>query len=223
MEVGLPQNLRSLEDFNTRTAVERDSEEELGRTAFLELMIAQIENQDPLEPAQNEAFIAQLAQFSSVEGIQNLNESMDSLVASLRGNVALEAGNLVGRNVLIPTNQTALNTQGGVGGTVEIDANVPNLFVDILNAQGQTVKRLEMGAAPAGQIRFNWDGLSEGGEPVEQGFYRVEAYSEIEGNRVDFQALLPDQIVSVSIEEGGLIANLAGGSSVPAAQIREIR
>ena len=215
--------IRSLEDLSAPPAPNRESDEELGRTAFLELMIAQISNQDPLEPAKNEAFIAQLAQFSSVEGIQNLNESMDSLVGSIRSSMTMNAAGLVGRNVLIPTEQTALNTDGGIGGLVRIPEPVGDLVIEIQNMQGQIVNQLEFGPRTIGDQRFSWDGLDSQGNAVPQDFYRVVAYGDSQGLRQQLEVSLPDQIVSVSIEEGGLIANLAGGSSVSTEQIREIQ
>ena len=71
-------------------------EQDLGKDAFLQLMIAQLQNQDPLSPAKNEDFIAQLAQFSSVEGIQNINSSIEELATDFRSSQALEASSLVG-------------------------------------------------------------------------------------------------------------------------------
>ena len=223
MSLEIPSDIRSLNSLSQSSAPTRNPEEELGKTAFLELMIAQVSNQDPLEPAKNEAFIAQLAQFSSVEGIQNLNESMDSLVGSLRSGLAMDAAGLVGRNVLIQTSQTALNTSGGLGGTVEVSDAAPNLTVDIKNSSGQVVKRLEMGAVERGEIRFNWDGLTESGEQSPQDYYQVSAYTSLDGTRQDFAVNLPDQITSVSLTEQGLVANLAGGTSVPTVQIKEIQ
>ena len=216
--------IRSLEEFNRVPAAGlEDPNEELGKTAFLELMIAQISNQDPLEPAKNEAFIAQLAQFSSVEGIQNLNESMDQLVGTLQSSSVMDAAALVGRNVLIETNQTALNTRGGISGLVEVTDTVANMDVEIYTLGGQLVHRVPLGAQASGDVRFDWDGTGEDGQPVEQNFYRVEAAAEVDGVRQAYAVNLPDAVVSVSIDEGGLVANLAGGTSVPASQIREIQ
>lgn len=215
--------IRSLQDLSAPPEPDRGADEELGRTAFLELMIAQISNQDPLEPAKNEAFIAQLAQFSSVEGIQNLNESMDSLVGSIRSSMTMNAAGLVGRNVLIPTEQTALNTDGGIAGMVSLPDAVSELVIEIQNQQGQVVHKREFGARPAGEQRFSWDGLNEQGAPVPNEFYRVVAYGDVGGLQQQVEVSLPDQIVSVSIESAGLIANLAGGGSVPTTQIKEIQ
>ncbi len=216
-------SVRTISDLNASATAPGNKEEELGKTAFLELMIAQVQNQDPLEPAKNEAFIAQLAQFSSVEGIQNLNESMDSLVSTFRASAAVDASALVGRNVLIPTNQTALNTSGGIGGSISVPEAVGELTVTIQNSNGQTVQQVELGARPPGEVRFNWDGLSENGEPVPQDFYRIAAFADVDGIRQQYEVSLPDQVVSVSITNEGLVANLAGGASVSASQIKEIQ
>ena len=204
-------------------AGQRGGEEELGKTAFLELMIAQIKNQDPLEPAKNEAFIAQLAQFSSVEGIQNLNESMDGLVSSMRSGLTMDAAALVGRNVLAPTDQTVLNNSGGIGGTINVSESVSELTVEIRDSSGFVVKRLDLGAQQQGELRFDWDGVTDAGTAAEQGLYRLSAYTEIGDAVSEFEINLPQQVVSVSIEEGGLVANLVGGGSVPAVQIKEIQ
>lgn len=223
MNIDIPAGIRTLDEARQTPVQARTTEEELGRTAFLELMIAQINNQDPLEPAKNEAFIAQLAQFSSVEGIQNLNESMDSLVTSLRSSMTTDAANLVGRNVLIATNQTSLNNAGGIGGTLGVPAPGGEVQVEIFNSQGQRMQRLELGAQPAGDIRFDWNGVTELGEAAPQDFYRVRAFADVNGIAEELTVNLPDQVVSVSIESGGLILNLAGGNAVPASLIREIQ
>ncbi len=199
------------------------NQEELGKTAFLELMIAQIQNQDPLEPAKNEAFIAQLAQFSSVEGIQNLNESMDGLVSSMRAGMTMDAAALVGRNVLAPSNQTVLNGDGGISGTINIDEATTNLKVEVRDGAGVVVRRFELGPQSESELRFDWDGITDAGAPAPQGVYRLSAYTEVDGARSEYEINLPQQVVSVSIDEGGLIANLVGGASVPATQIKEIQ
>jgi flagellar basal-body rod modification protein FlgD len=125
--------------------------------------------------------------------------------------------------VLIPTKQTALNTDGGIGGSVSLTEAVGGLTVTIQNSNGQTVQRVDLGARPPGEIRFNWDGLSENGEPAPQDFYRISAFADVEGVQQQFEVSMPDQVVSVSITNEGLVANLAGGSSVSASQIKEIQ
>lgn len=223
MEVSIP-GVRSLSEVNTAPEPSLDGvENELGRTAFLELMIAQIQNQDPLEPAQNEAFIAQLAQFSSVEGIQNLNESVDSLVGSIRSSLSVEAAGLVGRNIVAPSAQTSLDAQGALAGSVELSVPAGDVQVDIVASDGTLVQRLSLGAQPAGEVRFFWDGVNDQGQSVPQDRYNVRAFANVDGVEEELTVNLPDRVVSVSIEDGRLVANLAGGGSIPAEQIREVQ
>lgn len=223
MEIEVP-GVRNFSNVPEPKEPRGSGEDELGKTAFLELMIAQIKNQDPLEPAKNEAFIAQLAQFSSVEGIQNLNESMDGLVGSMRAGLTMDAAALVGRNVLVPTKDTVLNGNGGISGTIAVTEATTELNLEIRDSQGVVVKRIEYGPQVESNLRFNWDGVNEAGNPSPQGLYSVSAFTSGEdGERAEFDIDLPQNVVSVSIEEGGLIANLVGGVSVPAAQIKEIQ
>ena len=83
--------------------------DELGKDQFLELLVAQMNNQDPLSPQENGEFIAQLAQFSTVEGIGNLNTSMESLLSGYQSSQALQASSLVGRTVIVPADQAVVD------------------------------------------------------------------------------------------------------------------
>lgn len=201
---------------------EGSREEALGKTQFLELMITQMNNQDPLDPAKNEDFIAQLAQFSTLEGIQNLNTSFASMAQAMQSSMTMEAAALVGRNVLVPTNQ-GINGGGGLAGAIEVPASAGNVVVEISGANGALIKRLDLGARPAGSTRFGWDGLDETGQPSPPGLYRVDAFSEVGGERRELTINMPDQVVSVSIADGGFTANLASGTAVSAAEIKEIQ
>ena len=197
-------------------------EEELGKTQFLELMIAQMNNQDPLDPAKNEDFIAQLAQFSTLEGIQNLNGSFAAMAKSMQSSMTMEAASLVGRNVLAPSNQ-GVNQGQGLAGSIEVPASAGSVVVEISSASGELVRRVDLGAQPAGPLRFAWDGVDETGQQTPPGLYRVNAFSDIGGEQQELILNMPDQVVSVSIADGGFTANLASGASVSAAEIKEIQ
>ena len=90
---------------------------ELGKDQFLQLLVAQMNNQDPLSPQENGEFIAQLAQFSTVEGIDNLNGSMESLLSGYQSSQALQASSMVGRTVIVPTDQAVVDTSAGLEGS----------------------------------------------------------------------------------------------------------
>lgn len=212
--------IRSAQDINPTQA--SGSQEELGKNQFLDLMIAQMNNQDPLDPAKNEDFIAQLAQFSTVEGIENMNKSMAGMAAAMQSSLAVQASSLVGRSVMVPSNQAVLGANG-LGGSVDVAQTSGNVVMEISGVNGELVRNIELGPRSAGSLRFGWDGQTDSGDYAEQGLYRVRAYSDVAGVRQELAVNLPDQVVSVSIGDAGVMANLASGGSVAATAIKEIQ
>ena len=203
-------------------AVRAENHQELGRNQFLELMITQLKHQDPLNPAQNEDFIAQLAQFSSLEGIENLNKSVDSMASAMRATVTMEAAALVGRSVLVPTDRTFMQGRN-LPGSVNVTESSSNLVVEISSASGTLLRRLDLGPAGIGPNRFVWDGLDASGVAQPPGVYRVRAYGGQGDATKEFRVDLPEVVASVSLEASGIQLNLAGGTSVPVTEVKEIQ
>ncbi len=120
----------SVNDINSGAAIQelglgRSTEtnkdrNKLGQAEFLELMVAQLKNQDPFKPLENGDFIAQMAQFSAVSGMDKLQSSFDTLAGSLQSNQALQASTLVGRSVLVPASQAPLSPQGNIRGVLDL-------------------------------------------------------------------------------------------------------
>ena len=167
---------------------------ELGQSAFLELMITQLKNQDPLSPQDNTQFIAQLAQFSSVESLDKLNNNFDSFTNNFVANQALQASSLVGRSVSVPTDTTQLDLGGVVSASVDVPASTGTVQVNIYNESGELVDKADLGAQPAGEMVLRWDGVrmevngeltdwvSSHEEGVPAGTYRIEVEADIEGD-----------------------------------------
>ena len=140
---------------------EEDKSNELGRTAFLELMVAQLTNQNPLEPTDNQAFVAQLAQFSTVEGIDNLNKSNEQIVSQFSSQSALQASSLVGQSVIVEGNTTGLLLNGGVvSGFTEIPASATDMKLSITDENGQLLEQINLGNHGQGAMSVRWDGLN---------------------------------------------------------------
>lgn len=215
--------VRSYEELQSTTAPKLQ-DKALGKSAFLELMITQIRNQDPLDPAKNEDFVAQLAQFSSLEGIQNMNQSMESMATAFRTSMTLDSAAMVGRSVLVPTDTVLMGQdQLGFVGSIDHPEASGKLLVDITNAAGGAVRTIDLGAREAGTVRFGWDGKNISGQEMPPGIYKVQAYSNSGGTTKPFTVEMPDRVVSVSIKPEGTVANLASGDSIPVSQIREIQ
>ena len=142
---------------------------ELGKDAFMELMLAQLKNQNPLEPQDNGDFIAQLAQFSSLEEMQNLSGSVDDVVGQFRSSQALQASAMVGKTVLAPSSVGILGSEGEITGTIQVPASTGGLRLSVMNQSGELVRQIDMGSSQAGVVSFQWDGQDGNGNPLPPG------------------------------------------------------
>ena len=200
--------------------------DELGKDQFLELLVAQMNNQDPLSPQENGEFIAQLAQFSTVEGIGNLNTSMESLLSGYQSSQALQASSMVGRTVIVPADQAVVDTEAGLEGQLALQKNSTNVFVNIYDQAGSLVKTINLGSQEAGMHDFTWDGTDASGNLAEPGIYTVEAMASIGGKNTQMATLLPANVDSVSLGAGGsgeMLLNVAGLGSISLSNVYAIK
>jgi len=206
-------------------AAKKKPGDELGQSEFLELMIAQLNNQDPMKPMENGDFIAQMAQFSAVTGLTELKQSFDSLAASLQSNQALQASSLVGRTVVVPSGIGTLPAGGTLSGMVDLPSSSSNLAITIQDASGQVVRRLELGSQGAGDVYFNWDGITNSGVPAQPGRYYISAEMETESGTEALETLVSAAVDSVTMGRGGqgMTLNLADGNSVDLSSVRSIK
>lgn len=199
---------------------------ELGQDEFLELMTAQLQNQDPFKPLENGEFLGQIAQFSSVRGIQELKTTFESLAASLQSNQALQAGGLVGKDVLVGnSNGQVAFTGAPVRGVIELPERADNVELALLGPTGETVARVDLGAQSKGATEFEWDGSDGQGNKVPPGIYQIKANARLGGEAVGAETLLVARVESVSLGRGqeGLTLNLAGLGARDFSEVREIR
>jgi|SRR5690554_76052 len=191
--------------------------DELGKNEFLELLVAQLNNQDPLSPQENGEFIAQLAQFSTVEGIEKMNSSIDAMASSFQSSQALQASSMVGRTVVFPSDQAMVDPQVGLDGQLVLPQASPAVLVNVYDEAGSMVAAVNMGAQETGIIDFAWDGQDASGNPLPPGKYRFEAQASIDGEPVQLATLLPANVDSVSLgvgKGGEMVLNLAGLGSI---------
>lgn len=195
----------------------------LGQTQFMDLMLAQLKNQSPLNPQDSTQFLSQLAQFSSLEQMQNLNKSVNDFATQYRSTQALQASAMVGRSVLVPSSQANLGPGGSVAGYVNLSQSTGDLAVSVLDGAGQVVRRIDLGQQAAGQVAFQWDGKDAGGNLLPPGSYTLQAQSLTSNGTQQEQTLVNANVNSVSLGQGGSITlNLAGMGSIPLNQVQEI-
>ncbi len=197
---------------------------ELGQDDFLKLMITQFKNQDPFEPMDNGEFLGQLAQFSTVNGIDSLNNSFAGLSGALQDEQALQAANLVGRSVMAITDIGHLEPGGTLDGAVELYSSAGNVQIDITDEYGQLVQRLNLGQQTAGMVNFNWDGITSSGEQAPSGHYQINARvyrgAEVESTPTLIEANI--QSVTLGRFGSGMTLNLSGGNALSLSQVYQI-
>ncbi|MGZ5846116.1 MAG: flagellar hook assembly protein FlgD [Ramlibacter sp.] len=141
---------------------------------FMKLLVAQMQNQDPLNPMDNAQMTSQIAQINTVGGIEKLNTTVNSLLSAFNRMQAQSATQLAGREVLVDGNQIQLADGKAVGG-VTLAGDADKVTVDILDAAGQVARSLQLGASPAGSRSFTWDGLLADGSQAAEGSWRIRA------------------------------------------------
>ncbi|MDZ7753488.1 MAG: flagellar hook assembly protein FlgD [Gammaproteobacteria bacterium] len=197
---------------------------ELGQDEFFKLMTAQLQNQDPLKPLESNEFLAQMAQFSMVSGVQEMQQTFSSLSNALQSSQALQASTLVGRSVLIPGSRGTLDAQQGLQGAVELPQASPQVTLSIVDDLGQTVRRIDLGAQSAGLVDFTWDGLTDGGEQAPPGSYTVRGAYDAGDDALAAETLVVAHVDSVTLGRGGQAPelNLSGQDSVSLGVVRRI-
>ncbi|WP_313054882.1 flagellar hook assembly protein FlgD [Pseudomonas lopnurensis] len=195
---------------------------DLGKNEFLELLVAQLNNQNPLEPQENGEFIAQLAQFSQVEGIEKLNSSMETILSGYQSSQALQASSLVGRKVIVPTDKAVVDTGETFKASLVLPVSSSNVYVNVYDDTGATVSRVNLGPQEAGNISFMWDGKDASGNTLPPGTYTFEAQATYDGETKGLYTLLPANVDSVTLGGSELLLNLAGLGSVPLSSVQVI-
>ena len=197
----------------------------LGQADFLHLMTEQLKNQDPLKPLDNNQFLGQLAQFSTVQGIDSMQGAMAAMASVMESDQTLRAAALVGHEALVSVDAVPLLRGAGLRGEVVAAAAGP-VTMDVVDANGVRVRRMTVEAADKGATAFEWDGLDEAGNPATAGTYSFRAVSGATDPSAKDAELLPiranARVDSVSIEPGGLYLNLAGMGSVPLSAVHRI-
>jgi flagellar basal-body rod modification protein FlgD len=184
---------------------------------FLKLLVAQMQNQDPLNPMDNAQVTSQMAQIQSVNGIEKLNRSVESLGAQFSQMSALQGASLVGRDVIVPGNRLAANDAGLVQGGFELDGAADSVKVEVLNAAGHVIDTIALGAQSSGRHGFEWV-PPQGVDPATGASFRVVAKNGTAN--VGFTPLMRDRVDAVVAGGDTLTLELRSSGSVPYDQIR---
>ncbi len=196
--------------------------DQLGQAEFLELMIAQLKNQDPFKAMDPSQFLGQLAQFGTVSGIAEIKEAFGTLSDAMRSSQVLDGATMVGREVLVPSDEVMLQAEGSVRGAIDVPTGTNALQVNIRDANGVLVRRMTMPTA-SGLQEFSWDGLADNGTRAAAGEYTFEAVANVAGKSGSLEMLMAGRVNSVTIDAAtGLTLNTSNLGSRSLGDVRRV-
>ena len=184
---------------------------------FLTLLLAQLQNQDPLSPVDNAAITQQMSQISMVQGIANLNSSMTALLASQSS----QAAGLIGHTVL--TSGNGLDLSGGAAyGAAKLAGAATDVQIDVLGPSGSVVDTLALGQHGAGDLSFAWDGKNSQGTPLPDGSYTFKVRATAGGAAVSADTFAAGRVTGVTLSSTGPMLDLNSGRQVALTAVKQI-
>ncbi|MDC9588801.1 flagellar hook assembly protein FlgD [Xenorhabdus sp. XENO-10] len=194
---------------------------------FLNLLVAQLKNQDPTNPMQNNEITAQIAQISTVEGIEKLNKTLGTIVGQMDNHQAMQTTSLIGRDVMIPGDKilVGFSEEKGIDISrygVELTRPADNVKVIIKGKDGVVVREMDIGNVNAGVHKFLWDGKDADGKEVPDGAYNFTVSASYQDDALVTHPLTSAQVLGVTRSEDGTKLDLGLAGTVTMDKVRQI-
>jgi flagellar basal-body rod modification protein FlgD len=185
--------------------------------SFLKLLVAQLNNQDPMNPMDNAQMTSQMAQINTVSGIQQVNSTLQGIASQFTAMQVLQGSNMVGHNVLVNDSQLTIQN-GSANGAFDLAGRAESVKVDVLSPAGQVIDTLNLGAQDAGRHSFSWDASSYDftGPPS------FKVIATVGGQTISATPMSQDYVNSVGVENGAMAVDLQGHGSVSYSNIAAI-
>jgi flagellar basal-body rod modification protein FlgD len=197
----------------------------MGQSEFLTLFTTQLKNQDPTDPVKNEAFVAQLAQFSQLEATTSMKDSMNSMVSSMSNDRMLGAASLMGKQVAVPDGPVMVTDTTVSQGTINLPTGADGIQLQVFNSSGILVRSQIMGAQQPGDVTLAWDGMTDGGQPAANGVYRYVANVNSQGvmskPTVNTYATVTG-VTSAGTADGAMLLEVGNGKTVALSSVKRI-
>jgi flagellar basal-body rod modification protein FlgD len=188
---------------------------------FLKLLVTQMKNQDPLNPLDNAQVTSQLAQISTVNGIEKLNATIETMASSFNAGQSLQAANMIGKDVLVPGSMLQVAGGGGIFG-VDLAQAADQVKVTIHDASGREIRTINLDAQAAGPLAFAWDGKTADGTQAADGAYSFSVSALRGDQKVDAQSLAFGSVQAVSQSGEGVRLNVGTLGTVGLTDIKQI-
>jgi flagellar basal-body rod modification protein FlgD len=204
----------------TAKAVNTQSTQELQQN-FLKMLTVQLQNQDPMNPMESAEMTSQLAQLNMVDGINSMNKSMQGLVAQMQMSDFMTQASTVGRSAMVASNRINFDGVNGVVIGANFASPVSDTVIKITDSAGNQVLNRQVGASPAGNSNFFWDGLDSYGQPLQAGNYFLQISGANADKSVVGQAMVASIVTAVSRDGSDMKLSLADGRMVKPADVKQ--
>ena len=196
----------------------------MGQQDFLKLFTTQLQNQNPLDPTKNEAFVAQLAQFSQLEATTNMATQLTSFVSSQSGDRMLAGASLIGKKVALEGVPVSMVGGQPVQGVISLPNGASGMMLEIMDASGAVVRQQIIGAQPSGEVTLTWDGRDGVDTLVPDGNYTFKATVTAAGATTEVPVKTLTTVRSVSQDDptSELMVMVDGGRSVKLSSVQRI-
>lgn len=184
---------------------------------FLKLLVTQMKNQDPLNPMDNAEITSQMAQLSTVTGIEKLNDTLNAFTKAQ----SFQAVNMIGHYVLAPGSNVDLASGTGLGG-VELGGAADSVKVSIYDSNDKLVRTMDLGKLDSGVNAFTWDGKTDAGTTAADGSYTFKVAATASGEKVDATALGVGKVQSVLMDDIGPALSVDGMGLVDLSDIKQV-
>jgi len=194
----------------------------LDKNAFLSLLTEQLKNQDPTQPMDNTAFVAQLAQFSSLEQMNNVNDNLTKLITAQGTSLQTTAASMVGKTAVFQSDEVVLQQDTPAAVTANLSQAAANVTAVVQDSDGNTIRTLQLGACPSGLNHFSWDGKNDSGKTMDPGTYTVNlTASDINGKPISLTQNGSARITGITFSSGTPEFQ-AGGHTLKMSDISEL-
>ena len=188
---------------------------------FLKLLVTQMKNQDPLNPMDNAQVTSQMAQLSTVSGIDKLNSTLQALSSSMIASQSMQAASMIGHVVMVPGNKMELVNGQGVG-ALDLTQPADNVSVAITDAAGNVVRNMHMGSQKTGSVPLQWDGLNDSGQKLADGNYTFSATAQLGGVQSSPATMSYGLVNSVMQGTQGASLNVGQLGEISMASVKQI-
>ncbi len=219
----VPKNITTTASAAEAALTKDASKSNMGQKDFLTLFTTQLKNQDPLDPVKNEAFVAQLAQFSQLEATTGMAQSLTDFVSSQSNQQMLGGANLIGKKVSVPDGPAMLTKGQPVQGVINLPTGADGITINIFDDKGMQVGSQILGAQKLGDMTWLWDGTDDARSALPDGTYHFKATVNSQGKITNptVSTLAAIQAVSQAPDKTMLL-QVEGGQTIRLADVNRI-